>query len=759
MTRSPAPRRALALIAAAYLAITLAYGVITPLFEAPDEHWHFFTAQYISETWRLPFVGPDEYDEWLSQEAAQPPLAYVLGALLIAPIDTSDAREQVWLNPFAQIGNAAAVTNLNLAVHGPWEAWPWQGYALAAHLLRTFSTLLGLGTLLCIYGTGRTLWPHAPQRALLATAVVAFLPQFNYLHAAVTNDTLIIFLCSAAVYQLTVIGKQLAVSGQRSAVSGQPSAVSRQPSAAPPPPITINHLPLTINQLLLLGVTIGLAALTKTAGILLLLYSVGFLGVLTLWWKREIVWQMAWRTAVFVILPALLIAGWLWVRNWLLYGDITATEPFIRIAGGDRGYTLWQVLGESNGLWLSLFAVFGWFNLRAPDWIYWTWSGMVAVAAIGALRQLRAPASSRTFPLIPLLLAGWPLAVYAGLLTFMMRTEAAQGRLLLPGVAPLALAVGYGLHRWGRAAWLAPALALATTLFSLLFVIRPAYALPPVVDALPPTAVSLQANLGDGLTLVGAEMETETAVPGDLVWLTLYWQASQPPTDAPEFKLELLGRDLENPVAALHSYHGRGLYPANLWSPDEIVADRFAVRLAQEVDAPVLARAFVRLVDAVDAQQGVAAGTVKIAPAAWPPMAEAMLAQIGEGIAITAVSAAPTQAQPGETITVNVTWQVNAPPERPLTTLIHLAQPGQPPLATGDSPPRQGSYPTQAWAQNEVISDPYTLTLPPDLPPGRYPLWIGMYDPETVQPLPVTVAGAVQADGRFLITTIEVASE
>ena len=112
-----------------YMVITLAYSILNPLFEAPDEHWHYFTAQYIADTGQLPTIPPgDSYDEWLSQEAAQPPLYYLLGSLIIAPIDTDDAREQVWLNPFAWIGNAAALANINRFVHTSHEAWPWQGF-------------------------------------------------------------------------------------------------------------------------------------------------------------------------------------------------------------------------------------------------------------------------------------------------------------------------------------------------------------------------------------------------------------------------------------------------------------------------------------------------------------------------------------------------------------------------------------------------------------------------------------------------------
>ncbi|MEZ4517413.1 MAG: hypothetical protein R3C44_11480 [Chloroflexota bacterium] len=68
------PRRyrwSLALILLGYLAITLGYSIYNPLFESPDEHWHFFTADYIATHGRLPVIEP-ETSRWLGQEAAQP---------------------------------------------------------------------------------------------------------------------------------------------------------------------------------------------------------------------------------------------------------------------------------------------------------------------------------------------------------------------------------------------------------------------------------------------------------------------------------------------------------------------------------------------------------------------------------------------------------------------------------------------------------------------------------------------------------------
>ena len=759
--------RRLLLVLLVYLAITLAYGVLNPLFEAPDEHWHFFTAESIAQTGRLPRVEQPP-DEWLGQEAAQPPLYYLLGAALITPIDTDGARDAVWLNPFAWIGDASALNNINRMVHPPGEAWPWAGYVLAGHVLRVFSTLLGLGTLLAVYASARALWPESRTRVIMAPALVAFLPQFNFIYASITNDALITFLCSLALYQLIRLWRE--------------ELTQRSPRTQRTQKETLSWRSWRSSRSLrevFLGLTIGLAALSKNAGVLLLLYSLGFLFVLA-WRDGQL--RAFWRTALRVALPALALAAPLWARNLALYGDWTATAPFIAIAGGDRGYTLGQVLGESQGLLLSLVGVFGWFNLRAPQWVYWVWLGVVVLAVLGGLSCLllarrnkvrgrtgvRRPLPLPSDRLLAVLLAAWPLLVYAGLLTFMMRTEAAQGRLLFPAALPVALGLAWGLRGWGscmprwfgsinrRLAPLVALAALATTVYCLGFVIYPAYQLPPLVGALPAGATRVLPELaprGQGLSLLAADVDTETAQPGEVVWLTLYWRADEAPPAPPELVLEVFGRQVDR-VANLHSYHGRGLFPATLWPLGGIVADRFAVRVEADAAAPVLARIFARI---DGGRPGIEVATVTIVPHQPPPAPDAVQTMLGDHIALTNAEIAPAQAEPGQTVRLDVRWYVpRGQPQQDYTTLVHLGQPDRPPLSTGDSPPLGGDYPTRVWRNGEVIDDDYRLVVPADLSPGRYPVWIGMYDPTTGARQPVTVEGELQPNGVYLAGWLEV---
>ncbi|MBK8430346.1 MAG: DUF2142 domain-containing protein [Chloroflexi bacterium] len=252
MSHSANARKAhLYLILTTYLVLALGYGLINPLFEAPDEHYHFFTAVWIAETGTLPAVpqpagppasfAPQTAAEWLGPEAAQPPLYYLLAALLIAPFDTSQAQNLTIPNPFTQLGDGSSPTNRNAFVHVQ-EQWPWPPHVWAAHWLRVVSAVIGLAVLLAIYHTALLMWPDVPQRAKWATAVVALLPQFTFQFSTISNDVLITALASLALYQVVGWGSR-EERGEKREERG---------------------------RLLVLALTCGAAALTKNQGLLLI---------------------------------------------------------------------------------------------------------------------------------------------------------------------------------------------------------------------------------------------------------------------------------------------------------------------------------------------------------------------------------------------------------------------------------------------------------------------------------------------------------
>ena len=154
---------------------------------------------------------------------------------------------------------------------------------------------------------------------------------------------------------------------------------------------------------------------------------------------------------------------------------------------------------------------------------------------------------------------------------------------------------------------------------------------------------------------------------------------------------------------------------------------------------PVEARLAVKLSEDADS---VAIGTVKVAPRRWPARAEP-LATLG-GIELASAVPSLAEAAPGQNIAIRLRWQVGDPPPGPaeLHLFVHLGDPSQAPLAQSDGPVMGGQYPPQLWAAGEVFDEKAVLALPADLPPGDYPMQLGLYDFATGARLPVTVSGA-----------------
>ena len=192
-------RRWLRLILGLFVILGAIYALVTPVFEASDELWHYPMIRHLADGNPLPVqvFDPAQAGPW-KQEASQPPLYYYLGAALTFWMDASDMETIRWENPHVDNGILTDDGNINLTIHNP--AWnPWQGTLLAVRIVRLFSVLLGALTVYLTYLIGKELAPNRPEIALGAAALNAFTPMFLFISGAVNNDNLAIPLASLAI--------------------------------------------------------------------------------------------------------------------------------------------------------------------------------------------------------------------------------------------------------------------------------------------------------------------------------------------------------------------------------------------------------------------------------------------------------------------------------------------------------------------------------------------------------------------------------
>src|SRR5262245_52615849 len=107
-------RRLLYLILLAYVLLATLYSIVTPLFEVSDELWHYPMVKYLADNGlQLPPQDPANPGPW-RQEGSQPPLYYMLSAILTAGVDTSDMDLVRRINPHADIGVVRPDGNANM---------------------------------------------------------------------------------------------------------------------------------------------------------------------------------------------------------------------------------------------------------------------------------------------------------------------------------------------------------------------------------------------------------------------------------------------------------------------------------------------------------------------------------------------------------------------------------------------------------------------------------------------------------------------
>lgn len=108
------------------------------------------------------------------------------------------------------------------------------------------------------------------------------------------------------------------------------------------------------------------------------------------------------------------------------------------------------------------------------------------------------------------------------------------------------------------------------------------------------------------------------------------------------------------------------------------------------------------------------------------------------GAVPSAESGARLESAPGRSLPLTLFWKSVAPTPANYTIFIHLRAAGGAQVAQRDAQPLDGSYPTSQWRVGETVIDPQAVELPPELPPGEYSLWAGMYRLENLERLPVT---------------------
>jgi hypothetical protein len=205
--------------ALAALLVAIAWSLITPLFQVPDEEAHVAYAQYVAETGRLPSEGPavpgkseEEFDllralRWrdvIHRSDNRPPVTAAAHRKLERAVE-SDASS------VSEGGGTTATTYPPLyyaAAAAAYRASPHTDLPDRVHAMRLLSALLAAITVLLIFLFLRELLPTTPWVWPVGALAVAFQPMFGFISSGVNNDNLLYTSAAAVLLGFAVCFKR-----------------------------------------------------------------------------------------------------------------------------------------------------------------------------------------------------------------------------------------------------------------------------------------------------------------------------------------------------------------------------------------------------------------------------------------------------------------------------------------------------------------------------------------------------------------------
>jgi hypothetical protein len=731
---------AIAILLLAFIILSFAYSVINPLHEATDELRHYRFVQHIVQRHSLPVQGAMA----CSEQGHHPPLFYATAALATGWIDTGHdicyepPTNPFWAHHYWEVG----VDNKNQYLHGEEEAFPWSGEALAAHLARLVNILFGAGVVLVTYLIGRTIWPMRPYLALGGAAIVAFNPMFLYMAGAINNDV-IAALAGAAITLASVR-------------------------------LLRDETGLSWRWGLIFGLLYGLALMSKF-NLAAIIVTVELAVTWVAWRKKQ--WRQWLVVNALLVLVALLIAGWWFVRNQMLYGEPTGIERLTELWGvRDPADSLQLAIIELPYVWTSLWGRFGYGQIPLPG-IFYSLLGVVAlVSLVGLFIPLlrRDKDEMSAYGPYLLILSANVVIFFAVIFNYLLVSPAGpMGRFFFPALPSLALLMIYGLSRWlaflpapdaggnaRRGMILSGIVAgglLLMALIALFGYLAPAYARPPDYHLADLTNIS-GASFGGLVTLQGYDIAQDSVRPGEEVDVTLYWEVTaEPPGDYLLFVHLIDEQGLM--VAQRDTHPGLGRFPASQWQAGDRFQDTVAVDVPEVAYTPAEVtisvgfyaplegyRLGVNASDGMPVGDALTLGTVSIVPdAAAQGIPNPQWQNFDNDLALIGYEYDQRQLAPGQSLGVTLYWQTLAETMPDYEVQLRLLDESGWIMETLQERPLAGASSTADWAPGDIVVDRHEIEINPATAPGVYRVQLALQRVEdNKRPL------LVDEDGRWL---------
>jgi hypothetical protein len=726
-----------ALILLVYLGLGTAFSVANPLHEATDEIRHYRYVRYIADYGMLPVQSGEQGNA----QAHHPPLYYLTAALATFWVHPNNPLYEPLPNPHWAFRDwEVGVDNKNQYLHGPDEVWPYRDTSLAAHLSRWVTLIWGGGAVLFTYMIAHTLLPDRPAVASTAMALVAFGPMYAYLSGAINNDVPATLASAAITYAC----------------------------------VRLTQDGLNKRRALILGILYGLANLTKFNLIAMLAVIELALLLAPTQGKR---WSAFLQANAFILGATIVLAGWWYTRNTILYGEPTGFIRLTEIWGlrePDVGIAL--IGPQLRDAWTTLWGRFGYGQIPLPQMFYQGFGvlcglGLIGLAVLLIRARLRAAQSltGAQWRMVAILAAAVMVnfAVLCGYI--LISPFGAMGRFLFPGLPAFATLVAAGLvGLWPKLAQVGVAISIAVTmltatLVALIGYLMPAYAIP--VEATPPSE-PLNITFGGAIRVLDYHISPTAVRPGGQVNVTVTWQVIRP-TNIPYAVFVHLVDSQGILIAQRDTYTGLGNYPSMWWRPGHTFTETYRLFLPETAYVPEQAHIELGLynpdagrlpideLDTPDNALTIGHVAVEADPTAVYP--NQTFVNWEDRFALLGYTIEPRTLTAGQQMVVTLYWQAITPPvDEDFKVFLHVLDDQQAVWGSYDGPPVGASMRTSGWNTGDIYEDVRTLILRPDTPPGLYTIELGWFSDVNGERLNVVANDGHIIDNRLLLGTVRV---
>ncbi len=412
------------------LALTLIRGItyasLTPPWQAPDEPKHFEYVALLEQEGHLVTradASPSLQNKIISSMKLN---AYWTFGYANSPEQASTSFADIWKASPSELDRPPLYYLAASIVYLPLADIPID---MQLYVLRLFSVLLGVLTVLMIFLAVRTAFPRDPPLALLASSFVAFLPMHSFISSSVNSDNLANLIAAILAYIVARIFMKGASLADSAAVVG----------------------------LLFAGFWTKRTTLF-TVPVSLLLAPV-YLG-------RTMFRRRLWPAFAAVAVLLVSAVGSVFVldrpREWVTLGldryifNYSASSNLSSF--NDNIYTLDSLLelysGFSRHVFESFWAQFGWMNVRLDSVWYDVLTGLSLLSLLGMLNFARMVVlkrqnlDARQARVLAIYLVWIVLVIAVAYIQYTPAFSASsfpQGRYLFPALGPLALYFALGL--------------------------------------------------------------------------------------------------------------------------------------------------------------------------------------------------------------------------------------------------------------------------------------------------------------------------